>query len=154
MTGYVPLSQRLANDNATTSTTNRGTGYVPLSQRLGSTENKTIQEQEEEKRKKLEEEIKKQNEIPVNEEPITIEEVNDEGFLKKASRDISGSIKSGELFKAIGVGAENAINQTADMLSSIGSNTVPSVIAPATTDPLNPLPNPKALRVKRKPVPN
>ena len=117
---YVKPSERNKTNTINTQVSG-GFNYMKPSMRgMGGSQPMSEEKKEEEKRKKLEEELKKQNEIPVNEEPISIEEVNDEGFLKKASRDIGGSIKSGELFKAIGVGAENAINQTADMLSDVG----------------------------------
>lgn len=113
MAGYVPLSQRLSNDNTTTSTTNRGTSYVPLSQRLSSTENKSKREEEEERKKLAEEKLKKENEI----KPETEQE---DGFFKSAAKDIGKAFASGEILKAPFVGAEAAINQTADMLTDVG----------------------------------
>ena len=117
---YVKPSERNKTNTINTQVSGSFNYIKPSMRGMGGSQPMSEEKKEEEKRKKLEEELKKQNEIPVNEEPISIEEVNDEGFLKKASRDIGGSIKSGELFKAIGVGAENAINQTADMLSDVG----------------------------------
>ena len=115
---YVKPSERNKTNTINTQVSG-GFNYIKPSMRgMGGSQPMSEEKKEEEKRKKLEEEIKKQNEIkPKEEQPETEQE---DGFFKSAAKDIGKAFASGEILKAPFVGAEGAINQTADMLSDVG----------------------------------